>query len=64
MSAQVVFVVKSGDCADRDAVYGVYSTEARAERRRDHLLTEYDRKSWPGRVQVLPCELDVDVRDV
>jgi hypothetical protein len=53
-----VYVLKSGDCADRDLVYGVFSTAAAAGAARVRCMSELDQMSWPGSVQVEAFELD------
>ena len=57
-----VWVVHSSNCADRDVVYGVYSTKDGADRCREDNLSEWD---WPNFVKVSEWELDgVDMTDV
>jgi hypothetical protein len=54
----IVYVVKSGGCADRDHVYGVCSTRAAAERLRLSNLPDYNRNHWPDSVEVEEHEVD------
>lgn len=58
LAGRTVYVVRSGDCADRDQVYGVYSTDALAQAKRLAEMDPWDLEHWPGRVQVEPFAID------